>query len=87
MYNETQQRVISLVKSVQQNYDPPSVRTWVFSYLWRGRTYIIATIVIRLAGDGWFRRRKKIEARLRMLKDANVTTLFDGEYIKYVIEA
>ncbi len=87
MYNETQQQVISILKSIQQNYDPPLVRTWVFDYLWRGKTCIIAMIAIRIAGDELARRRRKIEARLRMLKDVNVTTLLDGEYIKYVIEA
>jgi len=76
-----------MLKSIQQKYDPPLVRTWIFSYLWHGKTYIIAMIAIRLAGDELARRRRKIEARLRMLKDANVTTLLDKEYIKYVIEA
>ncbi len=87
MYNERQHDVISFVKSIQQNYDPPLVRTWVFSYVWHSKTHVMAMVAIRLAGDELARRRKRIEARLRMLKDADITTILDGEYIKYVIEA
>ncbi len=87
MYNETQQQIMIMLKSIQQKYDPPLVRTWVFDYLWHGKTYIIAMIAIRIAGNELAKRRRKIETRLQMLKDARVTTLLDGEYIKYVIEA
>ncbi len=87
MYNETQKRIIMLIKSVQQKYRPPTVRAWLFTYIWYGKTYIIAMISIRMVGDNWLRKRKKIEARLKTLKDANVTVMISGEYIKYVIEA
>ncbi len=87
MYSEAQQCVISLVNVIRRRYKPPNVRTWVFHYTWRGRPYVIAMVAVRLTGDGALRTRKRIEARVKSLKGVNVTTILDGEYVKYVIEA
>jgi hypothetical protein len=87
MYNETQKRIIMLIKNIQKKHKPPSVRAWLFTYIMHGKVHIIAMISIRMVGEGWLRKRKRIESRLKTLKDANVTMLISGDYIKYVIEA
>ncbi len=86
MYDETQRHVIALVNSVQRNYKPPTVRAWLFQFVWHGQPHIMAMIAVRMAGEGWLRRRRKIEARLKSLGDVRVTTLLDGEYVKFMIE-
>ncbi len=87
MYNETQKRIISLIRNVQKKYKPPSVRAWVFEYFWHGKVCVIAMISVRMTGNGWLRKRKRIESRLKHLDNANITVMVSGEYIKYVIEA
>ncbi len=87
MYNETQKRVISLIKSVQKKYKPPAVRAWIFEYISHGKTHLIAMISVRMTGNGWLRKRRRIESRLKHLDGANITMMVSGDYIKYVIEA
>ncbi|AFV51251.1 hypothetical protein D878_gp24 [Sulfolobales Mexican rudivirus 1] len=87
MHNGAQKRVIKLINVIRRRYKPPAVRTWIFHYIWHGRSYTIATIAVRLTGDGALHVRKKIEARLKALEGVNVTTFLDGEYIKYTLEA
>ncbi len=87
MYNEAQERVVELINVIKRRYKPPAVRAWLFRYNWHGKPYVMAMIAVRLTGDGTLRVRKKIEARLKRLDNVSITTLLDGEYIKYMIEA